>query len=40
MQKKNQKMEKAAIDLVNIEDDEEFELASEAFFQLFVEEEE
>ena len=31
---------KSLIDLINIEDDEEFDLASEAFFQLFVGEDE
>lgn len=32
--------EEGLIDIINIEDDEEFDLASEAFFELFVDNEE
>ncbi len=33
-----EEIDEESIDLINIEDDEEFETASEAFFELFVEE--
>lgn len=37
---KFEELDDESIDLINIEDDEEFDLASQAFFELFVDDEE